>query len=73
MAKSKEIIIEADLCAHCAFYYSDLECMAFPNGFTQEILVRYNDHSKPLPGQKNKIVSWEGKLTDLTPDMIPYK
>lgn len=32
------------------------ECEAFPDGIPNIILSGKNDHSKPLPGQKNNIV-----------------
>jgi hypothetical protein len=31
-------------------------CLAFPNGIPDEITSGFNQHSKPLKGQKNKIV-----------------
>jgi len=31
-------------------------CKAFPDGIPDEILFGENDHKKPLPEQKNKIV-----------------
>jgi len=66
-----DIIIEKDLCRDCAYYFGNLTCMAFPIRIPSEILTGPNDHKKPLPGQKNKIVFREGTLADLTPGMIP--
>lgn len=33
-----------------------LKCAAFPDGIPKEILLGENDHTEPLPGQKNDIV-----------------
>jgi len=36
--------------------YNGLTCSAFPEGIPDEILIKDNDHSKPLPDQDNDIV-----------------
>ena len=36
-------------------YTSTPTCKAFPNGIPDEIYFGENDHSKPLPNQKNDI------------------
>ena len=48
--------MDKDLCKNCVNYFTDLKCIAFPNGIPQEILVGDNDHSEPLPKQDNDIV-----------------
>lgn len=42
------------ICNQCKNYIDDLKCKAFTL-IPDEILVGDNDHSKPLPGQRNKI------------------
>lgn len=45
------------ICINCKHY--DLEkstCSAFPEQIPDEIYLGDNDHSKPLPDQKNEIV-----------------
>lgn len=45
------------VCGKCKhFYESGFICIAFPDGIPTEILNATNDHSKPLPEQKNEIV-----------------
>ena len=48
--------MQNDRCISCDNYFGDLECQAFPEGIPEEILIGDNDHSKPLPDQKNDIV-----------------
>lgn len=43
-------------CFNCIRYRGELKCQAFPNGIPDVILLGENDHSKPLPKQKNKII-----------------
>lgn len=44
------------ICDNCKHVYEDaFGCKAFPEGIPDEILER-NEHSKPLPDQKNKII-----------------
>jgi hypothetical protein len=40
-------------------------CLAFPNGIPNEITSGQNEHSKPLKGQRNKIVFEQMKESDL--------
>jgi hypothetical protein len=40
-------------------------CLAFPDGIPDEITSGQNEHSKPLKGQKNKIVFEQMKESDL--------
>jgi hypothetical protein len=40
-------------------------CLAFPNGIPDEIVSGENEHSKPLKGQRNKIVFEQMKESDL--------
>jgi hypothetical protein len=40
-------------------------CLAFPNGIPDEITSGQNEHSKPLKGQRNKIVFEQMKESDL--------
>lgn len=42
------------ICEH--FQYSGFNCIAFPDGIHTEILNGNNDHSRPLPEQRNEIV-----------------
>ena len=44
------------VCIGCKHYAQSLTCKAFPKGIPKEIINCDNDHSKPLPGQKNDIV-----------------
>jgi hypothetical protein len=44
------------ICFNCKNYLKKATCKAFPNGIPEEILLGRNDHSKPLPDQKNTIV-----------------
>lgn len=53
----------SDQCPNCANYLGDLKCFAFIDRIPQEILEGTNDHTKPLPGQKNDIV-FEPKVKD---------
>ena len=43
------------MCLNCKHYESDKKCEAF-NVIPDKILFGSNDHSKPLPEQKNKLV-----------------
>lgn len=45
-----------DSCFHCANWNVSDTCTAFPDGIPDEILSGENDHTKPLPDQKNDIV-----------------
>jgi hypothetical protein len=45
-----------DQCFLCVHYFGDKNCLAFPNGIPDEIMVGDNMHSEPLPGQGNDIV-----------------
>ena len=40
-------------------------CLAFPNGIPDVIISGENQHSKPLKGQRNKIVFEQMKESDL--------
>lgn len=40
-------------------------CLAFPEGIPDEITSGQNEHSKPLKGQRNKIVFEQMKESDL--------
>lgn len=70
--------MQIDLCNRCIHYLGDLKCAAFPKGIPDEILEGKNDHSKPLKGQKNKIVfepinrgnSTDINLTPMPLDMV---
>ena len=42
------------ICIGCKFYLKGEKCRAF-NKIPDEILMGENNHSKPLPNQKNKI------------------
>ncbi len=44
------------LCKNCKNYIGELECLAFPIGIPEKILLGKNDHSQPLPEQDNNIV-----------------
>ena len=48
-------------CPLCENYLSNLKCKAFPKGIPDEILTGKNNHTKPLPEQKNDIVFKEIK------------
>lgn len=49
--------MEADIiCIDCKYLLKGLICRAFPNGIPDEIISGENDHSKPLPEQKNDVV-----------------
>jgi len=48
--------MEIILCQNCKNYFGDLKCQAFSDRIPNEILLGENDHSKPLPDQKNDIV-----------------
>lgn len=37
-------------------YFTVPKCDAFPEGIPKEIIYDADDHSNPLPGQKNSIV-----------------
>ena len=43
------------ICNQCRHFIDGLKCKAFDT-IPDEILFGENDHSKPLKGQKNKIV-----------------
>jgi len=43
-------------CFNCKRFYKNTICPAFPEGIPDEILLGENNHKKPLPNQKNKIV-----------------
>ena len=45
-----------NLCITCKHYLGLIQCEAFPKKIPTEIIAGTNDHSKPLPKQKNKIV-----------------
>jgi hypothetical protein len=48
---------EEPICQKCKHYDREkVNCSAFPKGIPFEILEGDNNHSKPLPEQKNKIV-----------------
>lgn len=49
-------------CYECANYIGGLKCLAFDR-IPNEILLDENDHSEPLPNQKNDIV-YEPKNED---------
>lgn len=40
-------------------------CLAFPSGIPEEIVSGENEHSKPLKGQRNKIVFEQMKESDI--------
>jgi hypothetical protein len=44
------------LCISCKYYEGAFFCKAFPKEIPQQILTGENDHTKPLPNQKNDIV-----------------
>ncbi len=50
----------APVCLDCKHFDEDsfdgFTCKAFPAGVPDEILMEGNDHTKPLPEQKNDIV-----------------
>ena len=49
--------MQKEICFHCKNYIADLTCEAFfPERIPDEILTGFNNHKKPLRGQKNKIV-----------------
>lgn len=54
------MIFLTDKCFKCKHTIMDAEwwpeCTAFPKGIPNIILSGKNDHSKPLPDQKNDIV-----------------
>ena len=45
-----------NLCLECKHYLGTWQCSAFPKKIPIEIISNDNDHSKPLPNQKNDIV-----------------
>lgn len=53
--------MEIILCKNCKNYFNELKCQAFPSGIPDEILLKDNNHSKPLKDQKNDIVFEEIK------------
>ena len=44
------------LCNNCKHYKGLFRCEAFKEKIPDEIFNGFNDHSKPLPKQGNKIV-----------------
>lgn len=48
--------MQKELCNNCKNYLGNLRCLAFPFRIPELILIRENDHSKPLPEQDNDIV-----------------
>lgn len=48
--------MQNNLCSDCVHYLGKTKCDAFSNGIPDEILLGFNDHSKPLPDQDNDIV-----------------
>lgn len=53
------------VCSSCKhFNRADGGCAAFPDGIPDEITGGENEHSEPLPGQKNNIVYQEAKPSD---------
>lgn len=51
-------MIKEPICFFCKHFIEgkDYKCQAFPDGIPNDILFDKNDHSKPLPDQKNEIV-----------------
>lgn len=53
------MIYPSPICLKCIHFREDfngLNCDAFPKGIPDVILLGKNDHSEPLPEQKNEIV-----------------
>lgn len=50
----KVYLSKCTICKH--FEYSKFKCLAFQDGIPDEILSGDNNHTKPLPNQKNDIV-----------------
>ena len=53
------MIYERPICDTCIHALTDkpgARCKAFPDGIPPEILYGGNNHSEPLPDQKNKLV-----------------
>ena len=48
-------------CNQCKYRTKGILCKAFPKGIPDEILTGKNNHTKPLPEQKNDIVFKEIK------------
>ncbi len=48
----------APLCIDCQFYKkgTGVTCDAFPSGIPEKIIMAETDHTKPMFGQKNRIV-----------------
>ena len=44
------------ICLNCKNYVLQNKCIAYPEGIPKVIYYGDNDHSKPLPSQKNNIV-----------------
>ena len=53
------MIYKDPICSSCKWEVNDKPgayCKAFPDGIPDEILLGDNDHSEPLPEQKNDLV-----------------
>lgn len=51
------MMITEPICIKCKhFDINSFTCSAFPKEIPEEIIIGDNDHSKPLPDQKNEIV-----------------
>lgn len=58
------MIGEKPICYECKHFHRDsllFECDAFPDGIPDEIAQGENQHTEPLPDQKNKIVFEKGE------------
>lgn len=48
--------MQNNLCITCKNYIQETKCKAFAKGIPDDILLGFNNHSKPLPDQDNDIV-----------------
>jgi hypothetical protein len=55
MEKDK-LIVYANRCVDCEFYFGVDSCMAFMDKIPDEILHGDNPHNEPLKNQENEIV-----------------
>ncbi len=56
--------VAAPLCIYCKFLKNWGACDAFPDSIPPDILGALVDHTKPMFGQKNKIVFKRGNQID---------
>jgi hypothetical protein len=51
------MLLSEPICENCKHLNKEINaCEAFPKGIPDDILDGLNDHSKPLPEQRNNIV-----------------